>query len=60
MLVDMAKLLTAHGADLNRVARGHSPLSLAIVNGHNQVCGERERERERERNKHNVHVLTYY
>ena len=30
-------MLLDHGADVNRVAGGHSPLSLAIVRGYDQV-----------------------
>lgn len=38
MLGDIVKLLITHGAEVDRVVRGHSPLSLAIINNHNQVC----------------------
>ena len=37
LILDMVKLLLAEGAEVNSVARGHSPLSLAIVNSHNEV-----------------------
>lgn len=30
-------MLIDHGADVNSVAGGHSPLSLAIVRGYDQV-----------------------
>lgn len=39
LLVAMVKLLISHGAKVNKVAKGHSPLSLAILNGHDKVCG---------------------
>ena len=38
LLVAMVKLLIAKGAKVNKVAKGHSPLSLAIVHGHTKVC----------------------
>ena len=38
LLVAMVKLLIAKGAKVNKVAKGHSPLSLAIVHGHSKVC----------------------
>ena len=37
LILDMVKLLLAEGAEVNSVARGHSPLSLAIVNSHSEV-----------------------
>ena len=33
----VAEVLLAHGAEVNKVAKGQSPLSLAIINGHDSV-----------------------
>ena len=40
LLVAMVKLLVAKGANVNKVTKGHSPLSLAIVHGHTKVCDD--------------------
>lgn len=55
--MQMVRLLVREGASVNEVASSHSPLSLAIMHGHDQVSrrrgrgrgkGEREVERERD------------
>ena len=38
VIVEKVKMLLGHGADVNKVAGGHSPLSLAIIRGYDQVC----------------------
>ena len=37
MVPSVAEVLLAHGAEVNKVAKGQSPLSLAIINGHDSV-----------------------
>lgn len=38
VIVEKVRMLLDHGADVNKVANGHSPLSLAIVRGYDQVA----------------------
>ena len=38
----VVEVLLSHGAEVNRVAKGHSPLSLAILSGHDSVSSNIE------------------
>ena len=37
LVLACVQLLVEYGSSVNHISRGHSPLSLAIVNGHDEV-----------------------